>query len=101
MTIASLIGQVDVYSAGVAIAFAVGATVVSTSLVVRYQSGKKRDQDFEIEKLKLANAREATAQAKNVERDIALGNIASKAEVEFKRIEHGGVEAKVVRDSDG
>lgn len=100
MTIASMIGEVNMYSAGVAVAFAAGATVVSSMLVARYQSGKKRDQDFEIAKITLENNRLVNEHAKNVEREVALGKVASGRDIEIKRIESGMIDVKSVQPSD-
>lgn len=97
MNIADMIGPVDVYSAGVAIAFAVGATITTTTLIARYQSKRETDQKFELEKIKLINDDAEKARQSDVNREIGLGKIAANRQVEIARIEGGMLDVQAAR----
>ena len=94
MTIASMIGPVDFYSAATAIAFAGGFTVIVSTQIAKYQNRRTTDQSFELEKLKLRNADTADARNQDVNREVELGKIAANRQVEIARIEGGMVDVK-------
>lgn len=100
MTIASLIGQVDMYSAGVAVAFAAGATVFATTLVARHETRRKTDQQFELEQLRLRNSDAENTRRADIDREIQLGKIAANRQIEIARIEGDTIQhAKQVSES--
>lgn len=94
MNIADIVGPVDIYSAAVAIAFGVGVTVLATTSVAKYQSRRKADQSFELEKLRLQNADSDSARQSDVGREVKLGQIAANRQVEIARIEGGMIDVK-------
>lgn len=99
MNVAEIIGQVDVYSASVAIAFAAGATVTSSILLSRFQTRRNTDQQFELEKIKLSNAEASNVRAFEVDREVKLGQIASSRQIEIARIESGMLDVKSTRSN--
>lgn len=94
MNIADVIGPVDIYSAGVAVAFTGGATVTMSILLARFQTRRKTDQEFELEKIKLSNQEAVNARASGVDREVKLGQIAANRQVEIARIEGGMIDLK-------
>jgi hypothetical protein len=100
MTIASIIGQVDVYSACVAVVALGGATIVATAQIAKYQNRRKTDQQFELEKLKLHNADAESARTSDVNREVKLGQIAANRQVEIARIEGGMVDVKNIQPAE-
>jgi len=94
MNIAEIVGPVDGFSAGVAIAGLVGATIIGTTLIARFQTRRSMDQSFELEKLKLRNADAEMTRRSDVERETKLGQIAANRQVEIARIEGGMVDVK-------
>lgn len=94
MTIAGIIGPVDIYSAAVATVMAAGGTVVVTTLIARYQTRRKTDQQFELERLKLHNADAESARINDVNREVRLGQIAATRQVDIARIEGGMIDLK-------
>jgi len=101
MNIAEIVGPVDGFSAGVVVAALVGATIIGTTLIARFQTRRSADQSFELEKLKLRNADAESARQKDVEREVKLGQIAANRQVEIARIEGGMIDLKNTGSKDG
>lgn len=101
MNIQDIIGPVDVFSAAVAIATGAGATIIVTTALARTPR-RKLDLDFQLEKIKLANADNANERSFDVDREVQLGKIAANKQIEVARIESGMVDVKSTRsNSDG
>jgi len=98
MNIQDIIGPVDVFSAAVAIATGVGVTIITTTALARTPR-RKLDLDYQLEKIKLANADAANARNWDVEREVKLGKIAADKQVEVARIENGMIDVKNARSN--
>jgi len=96
MNIQDIIGPVDVFSAAVAIATGVGVTIITTTALARTPR-RKLDLDYQLEKIKLANADNANLRSNDVQREVELGKIASKQIVEVARIENGMIDVENAR----
>lgn len=78
----------------VAVAFVAlmgGFTIIVTSLVLHRRTRLEIDHDFELKKIEYKLNNEEKDRRVKLERDVQLGSIASKREIEFKRIEQEGV----------
>lgn len=93
MTIADMIGNVDVFSAAVAIATGAGLTIIVTTGLARTPR-RKLDMDFKLATMKQQLEHEERTQVNEIAREKDLAKIASGREVEFKRIDSGMIELK-------
>lgn len=86
-------GPIDPLAAGLALAVLfITLCIFCTSMVVKRRSRRAIEIDFELEKIKLSNAKAVSERQLQNQRDIELGNIASKREIEFKRIDGNALE---------
>jgi hypothetical protein len=98
MTLADMIGQVDVYSAAVALGVGAGVTIIATTALARAPR-KKLEMDFELARLKQSQEHAERTQANDISREKELAKIASGREIEFKRIENGMIDVQPSRSS--
>lgn len=78
--------------------FAMITIMVSVFLVNR--RGKRETEiQFELGKMNIQNADRENSRQADLRRDIELGQIASKREIEFKRIDSGLIDLKNVHPS--
>lgn len=93
MTIADMIGQVDIFSAAVAIGFMGGVTIMATTALAR-QPRKKMEFEYRLADMKQHQEHESDLKRIDVERETALGKIAANKQVEITRIENGMLDVK-------
>lgn len=97
MTIQSIIGNVDIFSAAVAIAIGGGLTIIVTTALMR-QSPKKLEYDYKLAHLAQEHRHAEQVQNNDIAREKALAQIASTREIEFKRIDSGMIDVKATRE---
>jgi|SRR5882757_777238 len=85
-----LLGSTDPSVAFAFIAMMGGLTVVTTALIVRRRSTLELSNEFELKKIEFKLGDEKSKRQVAKERDVELGSIASKREIEFKRIDKEG-----------
>lgn len=85
-----LLGSVEPAVALAFIAMMAGFTVVVTSIIVKRRSMQELHNEFELKKIELKLGDEKSKRVIAKERDVELGAIASKREIEFKRIDKAG-----------
>lgn len=85
-----ILGSADPSVALAFVALMAGFTIVTTSLIVRRRSSTELHNEFELKKLEYKLSDEKNKRQVAKERDVELGSIASKREIEFKRIDTAG-----------
>lgn len=85
-----LLGSTEASVALAFIALMAGLTLIVTSLILKRRSRLEIDHDFELKKIEYRLGDEKNKRLIAKERDVELGSIASKREIEFKRIDTAG-----------
>lgn len=93
MTIADMIGNVDVFSAAVALGIGGGVTIIAVTGLARTPR-RKLDMDFRLAEMKQQLDHKEQTQNNEISREKALAEIASRSEVEIRRIDSGMIELK-------
>lgn len=92
--LASIVGNVDTYSAAVLVFLWIATAACVVSFIVNYRSKQRLQLQYEIDRQKLANEDVANKRT-DMELNVKLARIALEKDVQFRRIETGLIEAKV------
>jgi hypothetical protein len=90
-----IVGNVDSGAALVLVVIFAGATMITTSIIIKRRSVLEINNEFELGKMKEADAH-ALNLAQNARAEkVALAEMAMKREIEFKRIDGNAIEHTV------
>jgi hypothetical protein len=93
MSLSSIVGEIDFSTAAFLSVSVVSAGAVALGAIAKFTGRQRSGQEFELEKLKLANADAADARKEKRHLEVELGKVASNREVEIRRIDGGMITA--------
>lgn len=91
--LSSIVGPVDAYSAFVLCILSICVATVIVSVIAKYQTRQRTDQQYAIDRMRLEIADQENARNIAMSEKVQLAQIASKQVIEIRRLEGNVLEA--------